>query len=355
MTNEEFETKFRLLADDISHYRDCITPNSNVKSKLLYDGGNDNLPLYSIVIPTSNRSNTLITAIKSAITQSSDIDYEIIVVDNTEDLETVVEKLNLIKQLRYPGIKYYVNEKNIGMAGNFNRCFELAKAPWVAMLHDDDILHKDFLKNLDRCLQRKKSKKIGVIRPRKMYFKDDAYLPIDEKKYDGWMTKISRFETLLRGLGPTAGNTCGTVIYRKAFFESGGYNNKLYPSLDHVVGYQIQKLGYSAYHSHDVMGYYRIAINESTKTETFKGFALIDTIFRRTMYRDNKLYGIYGKLFEGAHYRDMLFRLKKHSEIGLISDLDYSDIDFLKMQNKYSVRYFMLRALRKIIVFKHSI
>ena len=35
--------------------------------------------------------------------------------------------------------------KNIGMIGNWNRLYTLARGEWVVMLHDDDLLYNDYL------------------------------------------------------------------------------------------------------------------------------------------------------------------------------------------------------------------
>ena len=47
-------------------------------------------------------------------------------------------------------IKYYQNEKNIGLFGNWNRCVELSTSKWVAMLHSDDEILDDYFEKLDR-------------------------------------------------------------------------------------------------------------------------------------------------------------------------------------------------------------
>ena len=42
-------------------------------------------------------------------------------------------------------LRYYKNVQNIGLFGNWNRCFQLACGKWVVLLHDDDLIFDDFL------------------------------------------------------------------------------------------------------------------------------------------------------------------------------------------------------------------
>ena len=98
-------------------------------------------PKVSIIIPTYNRVSYLLQAIESALAQ----DYpnlEVIVSDNasTDTTREVVRKY-----VKDPRFKYFRNEKNLGMAGNWRRAlYEYAVGDWAMLLSDDDYL-------LDNC------------------------------------------------------------------------------------------------------------------------------------------------------------------------------------------------------------
>jgi glycosyltransferase involved in cell wall biosynthesis len=92
-------------------------------------------PLVSIVITNYNREKTIATAIESALVQ----DYpnlEIIISDNCSTDDSV----NIIKKyIDDPRIRFFQNEKNIGMLGNFKICFEeRVKGEWISIVNSDD-------------------------------------------------------------------------------------------------------------------------------------------------------------------------------------------------------------------------
>lgn len=97
---------------------------------------------FSIMIPTYNRSLLLREAIKSAVSLG-DSNSEIVIIDNSLTVDQ--EVLLWIKEQGIQNICYYHNEENIGMFGNWNRCFELAHGDWVLILNDDDTIDKKYL------------------------------------------------------------------------------------------------------------------------------------------------------------------------------------------------------------------
>ncbi len=44
-----------------------------------------------------------------------------------------------------PRVRYYRNERNLGVTGNFNRCLELAEYEYVVLMGCDDLLRPDYL------------------------------------------------------------------------------------------------------------------------------------------------------------------------------------------------------------------
>ena len=111
---------------------------------LIYTSKVEN-PEITIAIPTYKRPNLLLEAISSAINQETSVKYDIIVVDNNpgrgDETEQLMEKFrdSLL-------VSYYKNSSNLGMVGNWNQLFSIAKGQWVAMLHDDDLLYPNYIK-----------------------------------------------------------------------------------------------------------------------------------------------------------------------------------------------------------------
>jgi glycosyltransferase involved in cell wall biosynthesis len=96
----------------------------------------------SVCIPTFNRGRYLREAIESALAQTF-ADFELLVVDNcsTDDTPAVAAAY----AARDGRVRYVRNERNLGLVGNFNRCVELARGEFVALLHDDDLYLPEML------------------------------------------------------------------------------------------------------------------------------------------------------------------------------------------------------------------
>jgi glycosyltransferase involved in cell wall biosynthesis len=47
-----------------------------------------------------------------------------------------------------PRIKFFTNEKNLGLVGNWNRCIEKANGTWIKFLFQDDLMHPNCLEEM---------------------------------------------------------------------------------------------------------------------------------------------------------------------------------------------------------------
>lgn len=99
-------------------------------------------PLVSICIPTYNGENYLAECLDACLQQTFG-DYEIVICDDGSSDGTP----ELIR--KYAGanerIRFLVNEKNLGLVGNWNRCIEQAQGEWIKFVFQDDYMRKDAL------------------------------------------------------------------------------------------------------------------------------------------------------------------------------------------------------------------
>lgn len=104
--------------------------------------------LFSVCIPTYNGGKFLRQAIESVLSQGVE-SIEIIISDNasTDDTERIMREINS------PCIRYYRNEKNIGMCANFRKSLELAQGEFVTFICADDLLYTGALSELSCLLQ----------------------------------------------------------------------------------------------------------------------------------------------------------------------------------------------------------
>ena len=93
-------------------------------------------PIVSICIPTYNGARWLQECLDSALACTASC--EILVVDDGSSDETVALAKSAAQQ--DTRVRVFINEKNLGLVGNWNRCLELAKGEWIKFLFQDDVL-----------------------------------------------------------------------------------------------------------------------------------------------------------------------------------------------------------------------
>ena len=80
-------------------------------------------PLVSVCIPTYNNADYIEETMRSVLNQTYQ-NIELIIVDDQSEDGTV----QVVKNVKDPRVKLFINEKNLGMSGNWNHCMELCKA-----------------------------------------------------------------------------------------------------------------------------------------------------------------------------------------------------------------------------------
>jgi glycosyltransferase involved in cell wall biosynthesis len=113
-------------ANEVAQNSSDSQGNSRMASKQLH-----------VLMPTFNRKHMLDRTLLSLLSQDADPDlWQLTVVDNasTDDttslLDGYVEK--------FPNFDYVVNERNLGLFGNLNRCMNLARTEKYMIVHSDD-------------------------------------------------------------------------------------------------------------------------------------------------------------------------------------------------------------------------
>ncbi|MFL9451108.1 MULTISPECIES: glycosyltransferase family 2 protein [Nostocales] len=122
-------------------------------------------PLWSVMIPHYNCVEYLRETLASVLTQapSSDV-MEIVVVDNqsTEgDPEAVVAELGQGR------VKFYQQQRNVGMLKNFQTCLELSRGQLIHILHSDDCVREGFYQKMTETFS--KNPDIGAAFCRSVY------------------------------------------------------------------------------------------------------------------------------------------------------------------------------------------
>lgn len=248
-------------------------------------------PLVTIAIPTFNRPDLLRESIASAATQNTDIPFDIIVIDNCSEAENIEDVLSFLKDYSGPPLRYYVNESNLGMFGNWNRCLELARGEWITILSDDDLLLPNFLSTMLAELQRKPVGSLicqmevldqRMVRPEGVSsFKTALKQRVNRFLRFGTQRRISL--TLKRLFwGNIAGSSLGALFRRREALAMGGFDANEFPSADFDLHLKFVRSSGLDQIS-DVLCAVRLQANESMKVPTMQGFFTRDYRRRITM------------------------------------------------------------------------
>ena len=195
----------------------------------------------SVIIPTYNRDNTLIRAIKSVYKQTFQ-PLEIIVVDDNSDFD--VSKL--LKN--YSSVTVIRNSKNLGAAESRNIGARQAKGAYVAFLDSDDFWNP--LK-LERQIETASANPgAGLIYCDQWNVDREGKLRESGKEL--WDKDI--WDHLLDGW--TTPNTSILLIKKDVFNELKGFDSKLTSCQDHDFWLRLAKIGYKVRYSDEKLSYF---------------------------------------------------------------------------------------------------
>lgn len=175
------------------------------------DEQNIGLPLVSIIITSYNREKYIAQTIESALSQDYQ-NLEIIINDNasTDSTDTIIKKYVPDKR-----IKYFRNESNIGMIGNFKLASERANGKFITYLSSDDYFINNFFisesislvnkyENILLVLARQKSLYISTNKEEtgpgfddEFYRGTELFLQFPKVKTFSWAAALMHRDTLL--------------------------------------------------------------------------------------------------------------------------------------------------------------
>ena len=109
----------------------------------------EKVPKVSVLIPTYNYAFCIDDAIQSVLNQEYQ-DFEIVIIDDCskDNTDEVVQKY-----LSDPRIRYYKNEVNLGLVGNWNKCLSYARGEYIKFLCADDKFREDLLRKFVEVME----------------------------------------------------------------------------------------------------------------------------------------------------------------------------------------------------------
>lgn len=264
----------QVLTDSkILQNRNNFILHKDIESDCLY-GKKDGNCMFSIVIPTYKRTKLLQKAIESALNQIGNANYEILIIDNTDD-ETYLDTLDVIKKHDSDRIRYFHNKSNIGMFGNWNRGIELAAGEWIVILNDDDLLRNNYLARMQECLSAVSEltaiigcNHYNMINKTIMKNNDNLAKSIIRPLLSKRLFKIKKSDMFF---GSDV-SMVGALFSKKYALEIGGFNEKYYPTSDFIFIAANAFSGKHIYLLQDRLAVYRICENASMEFESIELF-----------------------------------------------------------------------------------
>ena len=189
-------------------------------------------PWLTVAIPTYRGERHVAHAIRSVLNQKTPGSApELLVVDDRSD-DATIERA---REAAGDRARIEINAERLGLAGNWNRCVDLANTPWVAVFHQDDVMQPDHLAHHHQCLNHRAD--LGFICGAFDVF-DDAGRPVSSRTIERVSLGRSRvfeagqFVAELSGRNPVR---CSTVTLNKAAHQAvGGFD----PAWKYVVDWE---------------------------------------------------------------------------------------------------------------------
>lgn len=258
---------------DFFKIEDNFAKTAHVPSKCIIESRLDFEPQITIAIPTFKRPDLLREALDSALNQIDYSNYEVIVVDNNPERDCDTETM-MMTYANNERISYFKNDENLGMAGNWNRLFTLAKGKFVVMLHDDDVIFSNFLKECVSVLL--KHNNIAILKPKsyKWWMKDNVNLQnVDFSEND--TLKLNRLFDISNYGGYLLGPPSGCFFDKEKVKKIGGFNIDYYPSIDYFFVVLFSKY-FEVYNYDKTLSLYRYDSNETLKKTTLDNHIIQD-------------------------------------------------------------------------------
>ena len=307
------------------------------------------MPRVTIAIPTYKRGALLRRAVRSALEQTFHRDMEILVVENPSEplapgMLTFAETLCL--ELADPRIRYVRNSANVGMAGNWNRCLELAQSAWVVILHDDDWLAPRYVEISLALVDSNPALRLVCC----YGFIEREGLPEQPDEEIGSLIRSIRLAPIHFLLGnPVPGP--GIMMHRETALKLGGFDPGWFPTMDHVLWLRFCETAPCARIQHRLT-HYSIGDNVSLKPAMLISFIVNDwkqrqELLDRAFFR-NPILQAYSriKVHRERAFLQNRFRIKIPSQ-----DLEDSltEVGWRPFSRAFRWVYFPLRVVIEVV------
>jgi len=173
-------------------------------------------------MPTFNRAHLLEKTIGAILRQDANQEWwKLTVVDNasTDGTRSLLERLSSIHR----NLDFTVNETNLGLFGNLNRCMDLAQTDKYMIIHSDDFVEPNLVSTVVGMLERHPDINMWFSPPRAFFEKTGEM--IDhwyQSKIIGDQARLLNHREFISALLRSSSNFifAPTVVYDRNFFTA---------------------------------------------------------------------------------------------------------------------------------------
>lgn len=277
----------------------------------------------TIALPVYKRTDFVKSALDSAVNQT--VKCSILLIDNNsphDDFKKIVES--------YPDadIKYVKTDETVPQDENFNNCFRFADTPWVTVLHDDDMLHCQYVEYCEKVFQKFGEDCGGIAFP--------SFVSEHEWKD---LSTTREMTNDIRILHPAYFHFHnlpfpGILVHKDVAMKLGGFKSGLNPIADFDFWFRYTSEVKKMFYVPQQMAFYRISPSQSTNH-------LIDAMI-------NNIYTYRLDLIKKSKHNNFLARLGlEHSRIHNIEYFQ-TTYDNLELPERFVNEKKMTRAKRII-------
>lgn len=182
-------------------------------------------PLLSICIPSYNRPVLLQRALASITKENKQfLDlFEIVISDDSTD--STCKKVVQDELSNWPGHWLYTrNDPSLGMAKNWNSAVNLSSGQYILILHDDDYMAKQGLKNIIEALNENTERKLAILFGVKIVNLLNRTIKVNKLKKQ-YLAPEQALEKLL--FDSSFVRFPGIILHGKTFSEIGGFDEEI--------------------------------------------------------------------------------------------------------------------------------
>lgn len=216
----------------------------------------------TVCIPVYNGAEYLKEAMDSVLSQDF-TDLELIMIDNQSTDATV----QIIQSYSDPRIKFFQNETNLGMLGNWNRALTLATGEYIKLLPADDVLFPGSLKAQVKILDEDTDQSIALVTGRRNVIDANGKF-LFSRGYSSKTIEENGFKAINKviRMGNNPIGEPGSVMFRRSILpKAGNFDPDIFYVMDLNMWLKMLLHG-NLYSSKDTVCSFRISpVSESTR------------------------------------------------------------------------------------------